>query len=356
MVMEKTFRALARLPLTLIRILLYIFTLAFLTELIELVRRHLARKRRDKSLRKSRRGQPMDCEPRCARISPDVYKRADPLIYSQTYLMEQGLAVTWDNPDIQLFEGTVPVSSSQLQAGKTYDVVATIHNNSPDAPAVGLPVEFSFRSFGVGATTTAIGTTKVDLPVKGAPDHPVRAKISWTTPDAPGHYCLLVVLVWPDDANPKNNIGQENTNVGVAASPAEFAFAVRNEDTIAKRVRMTADAYMLPAPLHCDRRGTKKDSERRHADRKRLDVFVPPLEREADWLLARARHGPDGFPIPQGWEVDIEPRAFALAPGADQAVSVRITPPDDFRGERPFNVNAMHGGDLLGGVTLTVRR
>ena len=32
-------------------------------------------------------------------IRPDVYRRADPMIYSQFYLMEQGLAVTWDNPD-----------------------------------------------------------------------------------------------------------------------------------------------------------------------------------------------------------------------------------------------------------------
>ena len=36
-----------------------------------------------------------DC---CIQLPPDVYKRADPLIYSQYYLMAQGLAVTWDNP------------------------------------------------------------------------------------------------------------------------------------------------------------------------------------------------------------------------------------------------------------------
>lgn len=354
--MKNVFGALARLPLTFLRVLLYLFTLGFLTELFAWLRRVFARKRRDKGLRESRRGQPMDCEPKCAKISPDVYKRADPLIYSQTYLMEQGLAVTWDNPDIQLFDAGVPVSSSQLQAGKTYDVVATIYNNSTDAPAVGLQVDFSFRSFGVGATTSAIDSVKVDLPVKGAPGHPTAAKASWTTPNVAGHYCLLATLIWPDDANPKNNFGQENTNVGVAASPAQFEFPVRNEDTIPKRVRMTADAYVLPQPMHCDRRPSKRDSERRFANRKRVDVFVPPLEREADWLLARARHGPGEFPVPDGWQVDIEPREFTLAPGAIQPVTVAITPPDSFRGERPFNINAMHGGDLLGGVTLTVQR
>lgn len=349
-------KAVLGLPRALLRVLLFLLTFAFLTELIDWIRRVLARKRRDKGLRDRRRGQPMDCEPKCANVSPDVYKRADPMIYSQTYLMEQGLAVTWDNPDIQLFESGVPVSSSQLEAGKTYEVVATVYNNSTDAPAVGLPVEFNFRSFGVGAATTSIASTVIDLPVKGAPDHPAFAKVSWTTPNQVGHYCLLATLIWPDDANPKNNFGQENTDVGVAASPAHFEFPVRNEDTILKRVRMTADAYTIPRQFRCDERPSKRDSERRHAGRRRSGVFVPPLERDADWLLARARHGIDGFPIPDGWTIDIEPSSFAIAPGAVQPVKVAITPPDDFKGERPFNINAMHGDDLLGGVTLMVRR
>ena len=48
-----------------------------------------------------------DC---CIQLPPDVYKRADPLIYSQYYLMAQGLAVTWDNPDIYIFDGVVLVT------------------------------------------------------------------------------------------------------------------------------------------------------------------------------------------------------------------------------------------------------
>ena len=35
------------------------------------------------------------------KIPSHTYRRPDPLIYSQTYLMSQGLSVTWDNPDIQ---------------------------------------------------------------------------------------------------------------------------------------------------------------------------------------------------------------------------------------------------------------
>lgn len=354
--MRNLIRALGRIPYSLLRVALHLFTFRFLTELIDWIRRMCDRKRREKSLRDLRRGRPLRCAPRCATVPPDVYKRADPLIYSQNYLMEQGLAVTWDNPDIQLFEGGVPVSSSDLQAGRTYDIVATVYNNSTDAPAVGLPVEFSFRSFGVGASMTSLGTSTIDLPVKGSPDHPAKARMSWTTPAAPGHYCLLVKLVWPDDANPKNNVGQENTNVGIAASPAVFKFPVRNEDTIHKRIRMTADGYTIPQRLPCDKRPTKPQSDRRHPDKRRLDVFVPPLEAQADWTFARVRNDPQAFPVPQDWTVHIEPPAFALDPGATQTATVTITPPDSFRGERPFNINAMYGAVLLGGVTLTVRR
>src|SRR5687768_7419882 len=57
------------------------------------------------------RPQPSPC---CLRL-PDVYIRPDPLIYSQHYLAAQGLAVTWDNPDIQLYDAGTPVASHELE-------------------------------------------------------------------------------------------------------------------------------------------------------------------------------------------------------------------------------------------------
>jgi hypothetical protein len=199
--MADPIRTLGRIFSSLVRVLLHLLTFRFLVELVEWIRHVCELRRKGKALRDVRRGRPLRCSPRCATVRPDVYKRADPLIYSQLYLMEQGLAVTWDNPDIQLFDGAVPVSSSELQAGRTYQVVATIYNNSTEAPAVGLPVAFSFRSFGVGAAITQLGTAVVDLPVKGSPDHPVKAVMPWTTPATAGHYCLLVEPIWPDDAD-----------------------------------------------------------------------------------------------------------------------------------------------------------
>lgn len=349
-------RALLRLPLRFLLILLYILLFRWVLDFIDIIRRLIAKHRRNEDLRDDRRGRPLRCRPRCVVVPPAAYKRADPLIYSQQYLAEQGLAVTWNNPDIQLYENGLPVSSSDLKPSTTYEIDARIWNNSLEAPAVGMPAEFAVQSFGVGGALTAIGTQIVDVPVKGAPGHPAHARQTWTTPATPGHYCLKVRLVWADDANPKNNLGQENTNVKTAASPAVFEFPVRNEDTIRKTVQMKADAYRIPPNPPCDRKPDKKDSDRRHAKHRQMGTFVPPSERDADWTLTRVRHDPAAFPIPVGWSVRIEPVEFVLAADATQNVTVTITPPDDFRGQQPFNVNAFYGEDLLGGVTLIVAK
>ena len=86
----------------------------------------------------------------CVKVPAPVYRRPDPLIYSQRYLMSQGLAVTWDNPDIQLFQAGVPVPSHTLAPATEYEIVARIWNGSTDAPAVNLPVRFSYLTFGIG--------------------------------------------------------------------------------------------------------------------------------------------------------------------------------------------------------------
>jgi len=335
--------------------LIYLVRLGWLKDLIALVCKVLAECRRGKWLHDHRKGKPMRCPPRCAVIPPDVYKRADPLIYCQRYLMEQGLSVTWNNPDIQLYRNGVPVNSSQLEADTDYDVVARISNNSTDAPAVGLPVEFSYLSFGVGTTSTAIGTDVINLPVKGAPGHPAQAKVTWHTPAVAGHYCLQAYLRWDDDANPDNNLGQENTNVGHFASPAVFKFPVNNNDTIRKLVTMQADEYVIPDRLSCRE---KEKYKNKYSDveqpRRLMTVPVPPLESQEDWNFARARHAHGAFPVSHGWQVDIEPRSMTLAPGQQQEVTVTIMHPDKFEGSKSFNINAFYGTDLLGGVTLTV--
>ena len=46
---------------------------------------------------------------RCVPINHPAFFRPDPLIYDEYYLTGLGLAVTWDNPDIQLYLNGVPV-------------------------------------------------------------------------------------------------------------------------------------------------------------------------------------------------------------------------------------------------------
>ena len=59
--------------------------------------------------------------------------------------MKHGIAVAWDNPDIHLELGGVTVPSESLSKSTTYDIVARIWNGSTDAPAVKMPVRFSYQ-------------------------------------------------------------------------------------------------------------------------------------------------------------------------------------------------------------------
>lgn len=265
----------------------------------------------------------------CVPIHDPAYKKPDPLIYSQLFLMQQGLAVTWDNPDIALFHDGNPVPSSELKKDTDYEIVARVWNNSTDAPVAMLPVVFSFLSFGIGVVSHAIGTATVNLGVKGGPNHPAFAKMKWRTPEV-GHYCIQVFLDWFDDANPNNNLGQENTQVGEAHSPSDFLFLLGNRTRERQIFRFEVDSYQLPRVPFCDER---KDDRRER----------PPPQHD--------RHH---FPVPAGWQVEINPQTPALAPAEEKSIAVRITPPPGFAGRQVFNVNAFHQEGFAGGVTLYV--
>jgi hypothetical protein len=336
--------------------LLYGLIIGWLIGFIRLLEDLARRKRHQDELR--RQGHRYK---RCQVIPPDVYKRPDPLIYSQQYLMSQGLAVTWDNPDIQLYDvaaGFVPVSSHELKAATEYEIRATIYNGSTDAPAIGMPVEFSYLSFGIATTSTPIGTRSVDLQVRGAPGHPATAAMRWVTPATPGHYCIQVNLVWADDANPANNLGQENTDVGAAHSPAVFTFPVGNPGKAAQHLRLVADAYTLPQPIDCDEleRWKKREEGRKRKGDGRGDGTQDGTHEEWCRELWR-RHDRNAFSVPPDWTVEITPSTLDLAPATEQTVTVSVEPPAGFSGSEAINVNAVDDLDrLVGGVTLYVTR
>ena len=157
----------------------------------------------------------------------------------------------------------------------------------------------------------------------------------WRTPPTPGHYCIQVLLVWSDDANPLNNLGQTNTDVRQLNSPrARFELAVGNPGREPRTIRLAADGYRLPPRERCPERPEDADGPAR---RRRL------LE----------RHGPQRHPMPEGWRVAIEPQELALGPGEEHEVVVTLTAPvDDFAGRVTVNINGLADDEPVGGVTL----
>ena len=282
---------------------------------------------------------------RCQVIPPQIYKRPDPLIYSQYYLMALGLAVTWDNPDIELRRNGVPVSSSEIEPDSDYEIVARIWNGSTEAPAVGMPVDFSYLDFGIGTARIPIGRKTVDLPVRGAPGHPAFASIIWHTPTASGHYCLLVQLIWTDDANPNNNLGQENILVRpLNSARAQFRFPVRNATDRPRDLVLEADTYGIPPRRPCESESTAKTPE------------MTGLEKQASLTGALAHNARRNFAIPSTWRVEISPQKLTLSPRQEHVVTINIAAPEEFRGQQVFNLNAFDGNTLYGGVTLYVER
>ncbi len=272
----------------------------------------------------------------CGTISHPAFHRPDPLIYSQQYLQKLGLAVTWDNPDIILLQNGTPVPEGSLLPDTDYEIDATIWNNSYDAPAVGVGVEFGYYSFGATTTLHPIGNKAVNLGVKGGANHPAHARIKWHTPPA-GHYCILVKLSWPDDLNPENNIGQNNVNVVTPQSPAVFRFAVRNDTGTPQRYRFQTDTYTLPQLKDCAAKGTPRKSN------------------DVKWKEIQALHNPANFPVPLGWAIAFAPPELPLDPDMEAEVEVSITPPAGFTGRQAFNVNSLYGSNrLAGGVTVYV--
>jgi len=279
---------------------------------------------------------------RCVKISDLAFKRPDPMIYAQYWLMSQGLAVTWDNPDIELRLGGVKVSAHDLKPDTEYEIIARIWNGSTEAPVVELPVTFAFLSFGAGTIPHFIGQTSVNLGVKGGSNHPAAATMLWRTPQSPGHYCIQVLLTWIDDANPNNNLGQTNTDVVTAHSPALSTFLLRNRDTERRMFHFEADAYVIPELPACQ---TIPEPRRTPAS-----LMTAP----GTVAVIPAAHDRRTQSLPAGWRVEFNPATPVLAPEEEVSIKITITPPASFSGSQTINLHAFTTLGLVGGVTLIV--
>jgi len=285
---------------------------------------------------------------KCVTLSNPAVSRPDPLIYDQYYLMALGFAVTWDNPDIWLELDGVLVSSEQLMPSTTYDVFARIWNGSTEGVVMGLPVTFSYLSFGVGVTSHTVlpgpADVKVNLGVKGGPNCPALATTKWTTPSVHGHYCLQVSFSWIDDSNPNNNLGQENTLVGVSHSPVTFEFQLRNDKRFAQRFRFEMDSYAIPPLPPCDSGRNRTSSA----------VSGTSTRRPYDPVKVSPQHDRRNYPLPAGWGISFAPANPELAPGQEITVVATVNPPAGFTGRQPINVHTFAESGLAGGVTFYV--
>jgi hypothetical protein len=212
-----------------------------------------------------------------------------------------------------------------------------------------LPVHLEYLSFGIGTTRHPIpGSASVDLGVKGAPNCPAFASLLWHTPRTPGHYCLLATLECFDDANPDNNVGQKNVQVGKLHSPATFKFEVRNDASVPRQFELETDTYRTREPLPC------------------ADEPPPPreggrfAESQARWERALRTQRYGLFPVPRTWRVRLDASRFELDAGASREVVLEAAPEGPFAGEQAINVHGFAIGpdgsrSLAGGITVYVQ-
>ena len=328
----------------------------------------------------------------CCEVPPHIRRKPDPCLYSQFYLMAQGLSVTWDNPDIWLTlpDGT-PVDSAALQPSTKYLVNARIYDASFD-PALGTEVRCLYRPYSFNSPDR--------VPIERLPDGSERivvlhiprwqsqvAVFRWTTPpDTNAHWCLQVECRHPDDKNPNNNLGQENTQVLGGSSGARVATGARlfNPARRAMRARLTVDQYAIPA----GELSLKLETRVRHLRRRRpfdsvrnLMINVDPqgkLRKYADSGPAITSYVYRGFkqlrrgnergaqPLDPAWQATVngqvvDPAGFVeieLPPGGSVDVPLAFTIPAAIPLQTQptrFNVIATSDrGKLLGGLTIRV--
>jgi hypothetical protein len=327
---------------------------------------------------------------KCGEIPPNVKRKPDPCLYDQFYLLSLGYSVTWDNPDIwiTLPDGT-PVNSYDLVADADYIVNAQIHDASFD-PALATQVRCLYRPWSFNSPDR--------IPIELNPDGTERivilhippwsqriAQFHWHTPTTAGHFCLQAECYHPDDKNPNNNLGQENTQVvgGQAGQMIHAEAFLFNRVETARRVRIEADQYRIPEgkielklatrtlPLREKtpfdglynlllRRDAREGIKTQNGS---APVWISYAYR--GWEQLKKGNSRKEFPIRPPWEVKVngtnvdEGKIAELNLGPKQRVTISIDaqiPAGAAVGTRQtLNLNAYaENGKVLGGVTLEI--
>ena len=268
----------------------------------------------------------------CIYIPDRIINRPDPCIYDQFLLMQLGLPVTWDNPDFAILLGGVKQYTYNLTVNTTYDLVITVHNSSRKKPALGTQVNVVWMEFGAGGTTFhPLANVVTDVPVWPGTS---QVHVPWTTPAAAGHYCLQARLFHPNDGNPANNLGQNNTQVYAAHSQVQRQIRIFNR---------------FPAPTQPST--LVPGRSRNHVDIT-VDgyVFKDAIGKDAD---------PDVMFAPRqaAWPASVVPASFDFAAGEEfRDVTLTVDAPNGPGPAETFNLNVRQDGVPSGGVTIVIER
>jgi hypothetical protein len=319
--------------------------------------------------------------------------------------------VTWDNPDVRILLNGVEQNSYNLTAGTTYTVEITVHNSSRDKPATGTAVYVRWIEFGAGSQTRhTIATLSADVPIW--PGVAV-VQTTWRTPDTPGHYCIEVELQHPNDGNPSNNLGWNNTQVYAASSPVHRPVRIFNQypngcppvregggpylrphrvfagwgvlgavaggfayklgpqswDPFVRFLAMVALGYaalvilgLLSESIYAwIKRSRRRDDEKPTRDRRRTPCNLVQIDVDSYEFEDKVGKDFDPNAAFQGkaplWSARVEPAQFLFATGeAYRDVELIVDAPDEPGPPGVFNVNVRQGGVPTGGVTIIVTR
>lgn len=357
------------------------------------------------------------CGDPCVEFPGHILHKPDPCIYDQFLLMADNQPVTWDNPDVNIYLNGVEQYTYNLVTGTTYTVEITVHNSSREKPADGTTVDVRWIEFGAGSQTRhPIATLAANVPV-----WPGTAVVStqWRTPDVPGHYCIEVQLAHPDDGNPANNLGWNNTQVYAAHSRVDRPIRIYNRypkgcppvneggGPVLRPHRVFAGWGVLGAvlagllmthlgPHHWPwtaRTGTRvaagyvllaliglcaesiyvwvkrsrsrvaAEAKRSTAEQRRRAVPCNLVEIRVDSYEFQDDVG-KAFDPDQAfrgkaptWPAAVEPSTFLFNEGeVYRDVTLTVDAPDGPGPEAAFNVNVWQGGVPSGGVTVTITR
>jgi hypothetical protein len=346
----------------------------------------------------------------CVVIPGHVIRKPDPCIYDQFLLMQLQQPVTWDNPDVRIFLNGVEQDTYNLTVATEYDVEVTIHNSSRELAALGTSVDIHFIEFGAGGQIKhPIAILTADVPTWPGTQ---TVATKWVTPATPGHYCIEIELTHPNDGNPSNNRGWNNTQVYAAHSPVTLDIRIFNvypggcppvhegggpvlrphrvflgwgplgaiaalllHDRLPSRMPLSMGLlYLLvagylvlsifglcaeTATVWMKRRSNEQAGQNPRTDR--TDCHFVYLE--VDSYEFADGGGKDFDPdavfqeVAAIWDASVEPSSFAFLPGETyRDVELRVQAPDGAGPPGNFNVNVWQGGVPSGGVTVQITR